>query len=133
MTPTPTSIDMNTFLASLARERAEREQRNLRERAALLALLRGQGVAEVAAQYDGYGDSGNVEDIQMTPAAPALDAGVEERLRDFLWSMAYALHPGFENNDGADGEITWDLASDKMTIDHRERFTDYNHYLHEGI
>jgi hypothetical protein len=50
-----------------------------------------------------------------------------------LWDVVYDLHPGFENNDGGDGEVEWDVSADKMQIEHRERFTDYNSYSHEGV
>ena len=41
--------------------------------------------------------------------------------------MAYALNPGFENPDGGDGEVIWEINTDKIHIEHREWFTDYNH------
>ena len=133
MTQTTPAIDMNELMAFMAQRQAERAAQNAKTREGLVALLTAQGVTQIEATYDAYGDSGNVEDISITPDSVTLDNTTDSNLRDLLWSMAYALHPGFENNDGGDGEISWDLTSDKMSIDHRERFTDYNHYSHEDI
>lgn len=47
--------------------------------------------------------------------------------------MAYALHPGFENNEGAQGEFEWDVTEDKINIEHREFYTEYNDYSHEDL
>ncbi|MGR3436526.1 MAG: DUF6878 family protein [Shimia sp.] len=93
-------------------ERQERAE----ERARLLAALRALGVTLLEADYDGYGDSGNVEDIRTEPEVAKVDemAG----LADFLWSVAYAEHPGFENNDGGGGTVTWDVAADRIDLDH---------------
>lgn len=94
------------------RERKERSE----ERARLLAELRALGVASLEADYDGYGDSGNVEAIRTEPEAAKVDE--MEGLADFLWSVAYAEHPGFENNEGGGGTVTWDVAADRIDLDH---------------
>jgi hypothetical protein len=48
--------------------RAERETTLKVSRAELLAQLRALGISEVTAEYEGYGDSGNVEDVTVQPA-----------------------------------------------------------------
>lgn len=133
MTTTIPAFDMNELMAFIAKQREEQAARNAKTREGLVALLTAQGVTQIEATYDAYGDSGNVENIDLTPDSVTLDETTDSNLRDLLWSVVYDLHPGFENNDGGDGEITWDLVEDTMSIDHRERFTDYNHYSHEGI
>lgn len=47
--------------------------------------------------------------------------------------MAYALNPGFENPDGRDGEVIWEIDTDKIHSEHRERFTDDNHNTCEDL
>ena len=64
---------------------------------------------------------------------PRVTAAQREQLCDLLWNIVYGLHPGFENNDGGFGEIEWDIAADSITIEHNQRFTDYNSYSHEGV
>ena len=117
----------------LARWSQERKARLATERKVLRETLTSLGVMRIEARYDGYGDSGNVEEIVLTPEAVTLEDGLHTKLADFLWSVAYDLHPGFENTDGGDGEITWDLTENKIDLEHRERFTDYNTYSHEGV
>lgn len=133
-TPTTTPmIDAIDIMAFMEKDKAERDARNAKDRAVLHAFLQSKGVTRVDAQYDAYGDSGNVEDITFTPVIVMIETAQEDALRDFIWSMAYALHPGFENNDGGDGEVVWEIDEDKIQIEHRERFTDYNLYTHEDL
>ncbi len=133
-TPTATPmIDAIDIMAFIEKDKLERDARNAKDRAVLHAFLQSKGVTRVDAQYDAYGDSGNVEAITFTPDSVMIEAAQEEALRDFIWSMAYALHPGFENNDGGDGEVVWEIDEDKIQIEHRERFTDYNLYTYEDL
>jgi hypothetical protein len=127
------AIDMKDVMTWIAEEKQRRDARNAKDRVALHVHLMEQGVMRVDAQYDAYCDSGNVESITLTPDTSTIEEARERALGDFIWSMAYALHPGFENNDGGDGEFVWDVTEDKISIDHRERFTDYNHYSHEDL
>ena len=56
------------YAAMAAQWRAERETTLKATRAELLAQLRALGISEVTAEYEGYGDSGNVEDVTVQPA-----------------------------------------------------------------
>ena len=102
--------------ARIAEMRECERQERCEERARLLAELRALGVASLEADYDGYGDSGNVEAIRTEPEVAKIDE--MEGLADFLWSVAYAEHPGFENNEGGGGTVTWDVAADRIDLDH---------------
>ncbi len=98
----------------------------------LTALLRAQGVTRIKARYDGYGDSGNVEEIAVTPEAADVSA-VETRLTDFVWGVAYDLHPGFENNDGGEGTLRWDVTADRIDVDHANMIMERDDYQHEDV
>ena len=102
--------------ARIAEMRERERQERSEERARLLADLRALGVTSLEADYDGYGDSGNVEAIRTEPEVAKVDE--IEGLADFLWSVAYAEHPGFENNEGGGGTVTWDVAVDRIDLDH---------------
>ena len=56
------------YAAMAAQWRAERESTLKATRAELIAQLRALGISEVTAEYEGYGDSGNVEDVTVQPA-----------------------------------------------------------------
>ena len=68
----------------------------------------------------------------MTPDSAQL-GDLEPQLADFVWAMAYDLHPGFENNDGGEGALTWNVVEDRIDVDHANFYTDRNDYLHEDI
>lgn len=125
---------INETVKRMARERKEELAS---KRATLLPKLRGQGIEQIEATYDGYADSGNIEDVTLFPEGVRGDAALEanqlEGLEDFLWAVAYDLHPGFEINDGGFGKISWDLRADKITVSHSERFVDTRHSEHEDV
>ena len=126
------SIDWTAFEARWQAQReAEAAARKI-ERGALLVVLRGKGVTRVEAPYDGYGDSGNVGEIAIAPEGVDID-DLNTRLQNFIWGMAYDLHPGFETNDGAEGTVTWDVTADRIDIDHASFYTDRHDYNHEDV
>lgn len=144
---------MSNFMACIAEMQRERELENRANRDKLLALLRATGVETVSAHYDAYGDSGNIEEVVLLPEPPKpepievelepdrpqedgdprLTKADASKLDDFLWSTVYVLHPGFENNEGGYGDISWDVTADSISIEHNERFVDVNCYSHEGV
>jgi hypothetical protein len=116
-----------------AQWRAERETTLKASRAELLAQLRARGISEVTAEYEGYGDSGNVEDVIVQPAEVQLPEPLATEVGDFAWSLAYHYHPGFENNEGGYGTLTWDLRNDSITLDHADRYVECAHSYDEGL
>ena len=85
------------YAAMAAQWRAERETTLKASRTELLAQLRALGISGVTAEYEGYGDSGNVEDVTVQPARSNCRRRLSQKGR-FPWSLAYHHHPGFENN-----------------------------------
>ena len=114
-----------------ARERKAEEARQ-RERIELRDLLRTKGVERVEAGYDGYGDSGNVNHVAVSPT----DVEVKElatRLADFIWAIAYNLNPGFEIDDGGEGTLTWDIGKDRIDVNHVAFIYDSIESVHEDV
>ena len=120
------------YTQHLAAQKRAAEQR-VETRAALLTGLRALGVTSVEVQYEGYGDSGNVEDVVVTPVSITLTDELRRRVEDFGWDFAYALSPGFENNEGGYGELTWSLESDKIDVSHSNRYIETDTTDHEGL
>jgi len=130
--PAPGSPEALAAMEARMAEMRERERRErCEERARLLAELRALGATALEAEYDGYGDSGNVEAITTVPDLPKVDA--VPGLADFLWSVAYAEHPGFENNEGGGGTVTWDLVADRIDLDHFDNVVERVHSQSEDI
>ena len=88
------------YAAMAAQWRAERETTLKATRAELLAQLRALGISEVTAEYEGYGDSGNVEDVTVQPAEVQLPEPLATEVGDFAWSLAYHHHPGVRKQRG---------------------------------
>ena len=120
------------YTQMLESQRRAAEQR-VETRAALVTELRALDVTRIAVQYEGYGDSGNVEDVVVTPDTITLTEELRRRVEDFGWDFAYALIPGFENNEGGYGELTWSLEADKIDVSHSNRYIETNTTEHEGL
>ncbi|MFC4670702.1 DUF6878 family protein [Seohaeicola nanhaiensis] len=127
-----TDPQMN-FAETMARWQAEREAANKAARGELLPQLRGLGITEVTAEYEGYGDSGNIEDVTVQPAGIELPDDLSTKLGDFAWAVAYHQHPGFENNEGGYGTLTWDVTADSISLDHADRYVETCHSHDEGL
>jgi len=115
-------------------------------KAALFAALESAGITTVVVQFDGCGDSGQVESIEAKIGENPVDlpeAKIEiaqarwgssniERsafsIRDAVEQIAYDFleetHCGWENNDGAYGEFTIDVAERSITLDYNERISE---------
>ena len=84
------------------------------------------GVDSVTINYDGYGDSGTMED----PLALQNDKPVElpRKLNDLLLEFAESYLPGgWEINDGACGEFVLNIKDHKFFREHCWRHTEYEH------
>lgn len=120
----------------------------------ILDALDAVGIASVVIRFDGYCDSGQIEEIcaenseghsLQLPAAMVeifeLPWDSEEaiaspmKLIQALETHAYHLlrstHPGWENNDGAYGEFTFDVAAGVIRLDHYDRYVETEEYNHE--
>ena len=84
------------------------------------------GVDTVTINYDGYGDSGTLED----PLAFQNGEPVElpSKLNDLLLEFAESYLPGgWENSDGACGTIVLNIKDRKFFREHCWRYTEYEH------
>jgi hypothetical protein len=153
-TPVP-----NTTFDFAAWETQERERARLAaeirpaNKAAVFEMLARAGITLVTVGFDGSGDSGQIESIeaqagdtaaelpsdQVELAEPAWDGGKIGRsaftLRDAIEKLAYDFleetHGGWENNDGAYGEFTFDVATRTITLAYNERHmeSDYSEHV----
>lgn len=147
------SPDYSAYLAREG-ERARLDAELLpANKAALFGALATAGIAIVVVTFDGCGDSGQIEAIEARDAhgdAGLPDAQIEianapwegtepERrtlpLREAIEEMAYRFleqtHGGWEDNEGAYGEFTFDVAARTITLDYNERFIETENHEHE--
>jgi hypothetical protein len=117
-------------------------------KAVLVKALKLSRVATVIVEYDGEGDSGQVNDIVATTAGgnPAklrgsvvLDLGDNPCRYDSLagaldaltWVVLDLYHDGFENNEGGFGTLEIDVRTGKVTLDHNDRIIEVSNTLTE--
>ena len=134
------------------RAQLEAELFNL-NKGVLLDALASAGVTHVVVTFDGYGDSGQIENVEVRSgddAIPMPEGTIE--IAQAVWgqsepersivaiataveSLAYDVlertHCGWENSDGAYGDITCDVAAYAITLDYNERYTATESYTHQ--
>jgi len=110
------------------------------------------GIHRVTVEYDGSGDSGQIENVEAwdagnqniplpsaikvqlasgNPDHPADPINLEAAVEEIAWSYLYDQHYGWENNDGAYGTFVFDVPARTITLEHNERYTEVNTSTHE--
>ena len=102
-------------------------------RSELLEELRALGIERVEARYSGYGDEGYIDEIDFFPSEPGKP--MRRNIDDFFWEeiIDQSQHSGFYNNDGGYGTITWDIVTNKITMQHNDYYTETQSYDPEEI
>ncbi|MYZ47890.1 DUF6878 family protein [Propylenella binzhouense] len=145
------------YSAYLARE-AERDRLAAEllpaNKASLFGALEAAGIVIVVVTFDGCGDSGQIESIEARDTHNNVVALPEDRIevikapwegteperqtlpaREAIEEMAYRFleqtHGGWEDNEGAYGEFSFDVATRTITLEYNERFIDTKYSEHE--
>ncbi|MFA7440853.1 MAG: DUF6878 family protein [Sphingomonadaceae bacterium] len=122
-------------------------------KAVLFSALRDARITELTVGYDGSGDEGRIDNIVACAGSEIVDVpgiivdlsyadetggGAKSRrtdlngaIGDFAEELIYRLYPWWEDNDGAYGEVTFDVAAETVTLDHNARFTAVNSFQHD--
>ena len=156
MTEASQMLDAQAIWAKIQEQDAIREQLTAdclpRNKAAIFGALSAATIAFVIVVFDGYGDSGQIESVdarsdEATVDLPATEIDFEDiahggstteirrlAVADAIEALAYRLlyetHGGWENNDGAYGEFTFDVAARSIRLDHNSRYTDVETFEH---
>ena len=88
----------------------------------LLTQLRALNVQTVYCQYDGYGDSGQVNDINLNPLPASVPKELDDDLEEFFWSTVQSVQGGFHNNEGGQGEFNWNIETDELELNHQNNY-----------
>ena len=121
-------------------------------KAAVFDALVAAGITDVIVHFDGYGDSGQIEGIEAQAADRTIElpesliafvrplgdgSGIETLalpIRDVLETLVYGFleetHGGWENNEGAYGDFTFDVAKRSITLEYNERFVESERFEH---
>ena len=123
----------------------------LQNKTVVFDALAAAGVARVVVSFDGYGDRGQIERLEVEGAIDALPAATVEiatpisgeaepnrqsmSLADAIEKLVYDFlensHWGWEDGDGAYGEFTFDVVDRTINLDYNERYTASVNYSHE--
>lgn len=151
-TPAP-SFDPDDFMARLRAYEQRAAELHPANKASLFAAFTAAGITHVTVAFDGVGDSGQIEDIEVKAGdafAELPDTQVEiartdfhceevhrrvEPIREAVESVCYlileAKHAGWENNEGAYGDFVFDVAADTITLDFNYRIERSENHTHE--
>lgn len=135
--------DIVTYMKE-TQEKGRRDAEAFRE--LLLPLLRERGIAIVTAEFDGQGDSGDLnlagafkadnEDVEATlreipcktiypqhkhGQEPTFETNLAEALKDLFYLVLETAHGGWEINEGAFGKMTLDVETGKITTEFNQR------------
>jgi hypothetical protein len=118
---------------------------NALNKTAVFEALAQAGISSVSVEFDGEGDSGQIEsviattgdermDLPVTPIsvwqahwdgkASIVNTPLEEAISDLCYGYLSQEHGGWENNDGAFGTFTFDVTARTIELEFNGRFTD---------
>jgi hypothetical protein len=148
MTDTQTAIADFASCQAAHAARADARLQHLKQ--AVISPLREAGIVTVEVRFDGYGDSGAVEEctcrdaaghpvpcpevtIEDLPdagdAAPVRQVSLQSSLEDLTYLALERHHPGWENNEGAGGTLEIDVTAESFMLDCKLRYIECDdHY-----
>lgn len=138
--------DFASFMASYKRHRQAVTEANALNKTAVFAALVQAGITLLTIDFDGEGDSGQLNEIVALsgdtpvtlPATPLtlhevlwnsdqlnqLDTTLPEAIETLCYGYLEQEHDGWENNDGAYGAFRFDVAACMIELEFNGRFTD---------
>lgn len=91
---------------------------------ALIELLENLGTRRVTLRFDGAGDSGSIESVELydqeNNEIPLKDSGLEDALYDLGYKVLDKYHISFDN-EGEFGEIRIDLETLEIEVERNIR------------
>jgi len=129
---------MNTSSSTALSDYYALEREALASESTIRGELRALGIVTVEAQYDGVGDSGQIDEIKyLDDSNPAQSISVGDETHQRVETLLYALlslrHGGWENDDGGYGSFSWNLEEELLEHVHHQRFTDCDTSVHHGF
>ncbi|SPE35602.1 conserved hypothetical protein [Burkholderiales bacterium] len=149
-----TSPDFTAYEAKSSAFAALRAEIFPENKRMLFEVLASAGISTVVVEFDGCGDSGQIESVSgftadneeiALPSAPVemrevifddLTISLVTRTpHEIIEAMAYDFleqtHSGWEDGDGAFGQFTFAVADHSITLEFNERYVDSNYHQHE--
>jgi hypothetical protein len=148
-----TPPDFVAYHAKRAAVTALRMQTRPLNKTALFDALAAAGIHQVIVEFDGSGDSGQIENVTATVADDtqidlpqmqitvhdvdwekmSLDARqmtAAQAIEDLTYDLLGETHGSWGNDDGAYGDVTFDVNARSITLEFNERYTSTTHHVH---
>jgi hypothetical protein len=134
--------DFDDVMARLAADAKALSEANAINKHAVFAALSATSITRVTVTFDGAGDSGQINDItakagEAEATLPDVEIQFDNRqvsLSDAIEHLCFDYlsqeHGGWENNDGGQGEFTFDVGERTIELDFDQFYTDSAHYSH---
>ena len=145
-------VDMEAILKSLSERRVHSRKIGKANKDVVFDALAANGFTRVNVSFDGEGDSGQIDNLagyvgdvltklpeiklllqtsswsgdNISTEEKSLPAAIEQLCYDFLEQD----HGGWENNDGAFGEFTLDVAGRTVELEFNGRYSDVHTTTH---
>lgn len=151
-TPEP-PIDGTAFDQKQRKYARRAEEILASNKAVLFDSLAAAGIETVIVTFDGYGDSGQIENISSgagdeaiplppdrieiartiyeSPEIERQTQTVREAIETLVYDFLRQTRSGWEINDGAYGEFTFDVVERTIKLDYNERYTSSENFTHE--
>lgn len=145
--------DFDNIADSYERHREALAKANEHNKTALFDALAVAGIISVTAEFDGEGDSGQIESVVACTGdahvpLPATQVRLQHSSRQYdrvatttsplpeaIETLCYSYleqeHGGWENNDGAFGTFEFDVARRTIRLEFNGRFTDVATHNHD--
>ena len=130
MTHTQRSIE--EIMASIETDREQAAEGAEEERLVLCAAMITAGVVSVEIKFAGYGDSGQIEEIEVVMADGHVEPDdLNKKLEDWVYSFLDGTGVDWYNNDGGQGTISFGLTN---AVPHFHALVEYNEMVaHTGF
>ncbi len=149
----PTPPDFSEYQQRMAKLDALQKTALPSNKAALFDALQAAGITRVSVVFNGEGDSGQIESVDAFNAEntiiplPAVtitlqhvvweglsietkELPVTEVIEQMTYQFLGMTNGGWQNNDGAYGDVSFDVAERTITLDINERFVDSTNSVH---
>ena len=148
-----TNIDFYAIEAAIQRHRKAVAVANEHNKPVVFDILAATGITSVTVDFDGEGDSGQIESVIACVGATRVElpttpvtlqhvswnrdalSNRTEPLREAIETLCYdyleQTHAGWENNDGAFGSFTFDVDNRTIELEFNGRYTDIATNIYE--
>jgi hypothetical protein len=119
--PSIESVNWPSWFDDYEKRRELEQQKSAGEfRQTTLPLLKSLGIEKVVGGYSGYGDSGDLHDLACVGPGGnpvEIDDALRRKCVDFLYQF---LPDGYEINEGGQGDVTLNLQTMRIEVEHQE-------------